>query len=109
MFDSCRFPAMAARLAIACTVTVVALHTLGCGKDVMVSSWELRLTAADAGTETIELPFPGNEVLPDGGQSQDREAIEASYEAHHDAKKKNENENKDRQSDTRSDGDSNHP
>lgn len=106
MFESCRFPAMAARRAIACTMTIVALQALGCGKDVMVSSWELRLTAADAGTESIDLPFPLAEVLPDGGQRQDREAIEAAYEAHHDAKKKN--ENKDRQSDARSDSESNH-
>jgi hypothetical protein len=103
----CHFPAIALRRASARHVAMVAAFTLGCGKDVMVSSWELRLTAEDAGTDAVELDFPRHEVLPDGGQREDREAIEASYEARHDAKKKD--ENKDRGSDTHSDGESNHP
>jgi hypothetical protein len=103
----CRFPAIAAHRAIARHVVMIAAVTLGCGKDVMVSSWELRLTAEDAGTESVNLDFPGRDVLPDGGRRSDREAIEAAYDAHHDARKKA--ENKDRGSDTHSDGNSNHP
>jgi hypothetical protein len=68
-------------------LVLAAAGGLGCGKNVLVSNWELELKAADAGTETPAPDLPPAAEGADAGVSPNYEASKAAQNARNRAHK----------------------